>query len=52
MSREYKGDTIGMYEDGQKANVNKNKTEVVTEHAHTGKNTCNPLTLFAVQSRS
>ena len=46
MSREYKG----MYydTDGQTAYVktNKNRTEVVTEHAHTDRSTCNTLVRY------
>jgi hypothetical protein len=37
--------------DGQKAYMNKNKngTELVTEHAHTDRNTCNTRTRFVVK---
>ncbi len=42
---------MGKYTHGQTAylNANKNRTEVVTEHAHTYRNTCNTLKWFVVQ---
>ncbi len=53
MSREYKGQDrhMAMCTDGQMAymNQNKNRTEVVTEHAHTERNTCNAQTRFVLQ---
>ncbi len=45
------GRHMGKYTYGQPAcvNTNKNRSEVVTEHAHTDRNTCNALTRFVVK---
>jgi hypothetical protein len=42
---------MGMYIDVQTAhvNTNKNRTDVVTQHAHTHRSTCNTLTRCVVQ---
>ena len=45
------GRHMGTYTHGQTAyvNTNKNRTEVVIEHAHSDRNTCNTPTRFVVQ---
>jgi hypothetical protein len=47
------GGHMGGYTHGQTAyvNTNKNRAEIVIEHVHTDRNTCNTLTQFVVQRK-